>query len=1168
VNWDSILFILRGLLVVVLVVVLVAACWRGVRQWYYREFLREFCYYWPLLLLLLLPLGLMLGVVLAGYGPTYLFFHDDPIKALVVGITVVVCCAQTLLVAYLLWLRDLREEGRFDQSFLTFWSFAWRILASLVATGVLAWAVIEGGGRIMHVLGSPILAEGSATEADLAEKPAEIGAADSPAETYTTDPLASELCPIMAVIVGAILAVVVLFWQGRWLRPKMAWVSEWFLDWAHQPAQEHAGTALFRIAVGFALCVVGAWVWVFVELCRADTQGWWPYWGPMGLVLLGLVVTGSALVSAIDLRRREPAAPSNRRLLIHQWLFWGAALANLCVSFAGVTYCVSQFSWGIVAGLIAATVCAVILGACLAGLFPRYWAAGWLVLTRPLEAMHKEERDHVAWSLVCLALPLALLLVLWLVPRIASPAPLALAALSGIVVLYGWFAYVVRRSFVLLVGLLLLVVLFSHLQPYKMRFSDLSDYYTPPDRAGNGIADLQQLVREEWKRQQEFEGNLKQYLDNEPDLEELVKLQEAISRGDDPTPVQISAVLSVRKRWREVADLPLPLEIADLVARVKRLHDNLADTMKQQWERMEKRNRFRPPRIPPRLVTRDTLPRLKQTLGIQPGPADGSEPDLGLLMPEALRVHSSTYKGTPSGQKPTLIVIAVSGGGIRSALWTFVVLSELEQAFAAEGIDFPSHVRLITGASGGMVGAAYYVATLPHPDERPPTLLTPEALEARGEVLREQRGRLSSDFLTPLVEQTVLGDIPGWLSPWPQKYDRGRALEEAWAEHLKDPRDRNGPGALEKTFDKLIVHERAGWLPSLVFTPTLIEDGRRILVSNLDLREPLSNDGTVLHAKDVLYPDNHSLEALEMFRLFPSRGRHRAAQATLRLATAARMSASFPYFSPAVSLPTRPRRRVVDAGYYDNYGVGLAAAWLFSDSSQEWVRRNFNRILFIQIRDGLTEDERQLTRVIPDSTTSLTRSGEELTSPPEGLYNAAFASSSFRNDGQLELLEKFDELSRDRALLETTFRRFSMDPNLLQDRLGVLNRARLDQVRQVAATHALVASPPAAPCLPLGAIGMLGAIGHGLIPGWSDPPLPGAYERASRRPRRLDTGQSKQNVWDWPFLVANFELDRPASTSWYLSNKEKREIAGRAAVKLKAKIRAVLLWWKFPYEER
>ena len=41
------------------------------------------------------------------------------------------------------------------------------------------------------------------------------------------------------------------------------------------------------------------------------------------------------------------------------------------------------------------------------------------------------------------------------------------------------------------------------------------------------------------------------------------------------------------------------------------------------------------------------------------------------------------------------------------------------------------------------------------------------------------------------------------------------------------------------------------------------------------------------------------------------------------------MSATFPFASPAVSLPMDVPRRVVDAGYYDNYGVDLATSWIY-----------------------------------------------------------------------------------------------------------------------------------------------------------------------------------------------------------------------------------------------
>jgi hypothetical protein len=62
-----------------------------------------------------------------------------------------------------------------------------------------------------------------------------------------------------------------------------------------------------------------------------------------------------------------------------------------------------------------------------------------------------------------------------------------------------------------------------------------------------------------------------------------------------------------------------------------------------------------------------------------------------------------------------------------------------------------------------------------------------------------------------------------------------------------------------------------------------------------------------------------SRTAYQLWQLCPQ------AWAGFPLSTAARLSAAFPFVSGAVLLPTNPRRHVVDAGYYDNYGLELAS---------------------------------------------------------------------------------------------------------------------------------------------------------------------------------------------------------------------------------------------------
>jgi hypothetical protein len=106
---------------------------------------------------------------------------------------------------------------------------------------------------------------------------------------------------------------------------------------------------------------------------------------------------------------------------------------------------------------------------------------------------------------------------------------------------------------------------------------------------------------------------------------------------------------------------------------------------------------------------------------------------------------------------------------------------------------------------------------------------------------------------------------------------------------------------------------------------------------------------------------------------------------------------------------------VVDAGYYDNYGVGVAASWLFSGRNTPRVDEWASKIVLVQIRDAAGDHERCL-RVVPPQPSGfgavLGRSLEELSTPPEGLYNAVFAAALFRNDGQLELLSSYSRANQ------------------------------------------------------------------------------------------------------------------------------------------------------------
>jgi predicted acylesterase/phospholipase RssA len=339
-----------------------------------------------------------------------------------------------------------------------------------------------------------------------------------------------------------------------------------------------------------------------------------------------------------------------------------------------------------------------------------------------------------------------------------------------------------------------------------------------------------------------------------------------------------------------------------------------------------------------------------------------------------------------TGRKRPMVLVCASGGGSRAAAWTTKVITELEARIQAKAPNrpLPYHIRLITGASGGMVGLAHYVSHLTAPEANG------QLPASRDQAMRDHLNRLiRGDFLTPVVHALITRDIPGYflprVLPYYKDYDRGQALESALIETM---------GHLRTPLYDLRQYERTGWCPSLLFSPMMIEDGRQLLISNLDLQKIVHNEGAfeANQPRELL-----SREGVEFFRLFPEATK-------FQVATAARMSASFPYVFPAVPLPTDPRRRIVDAGYYDNYGVSLAVSWVFNHL--DWIKQNVSKLAILQIRDGLSEAERLLEHP-PDSNPGWRELGLEwLTGVPQALLNARVSSNMFRNDNLLHLLHQ------------------------------------------------------------------------------------------------------------------------------------------------------------------
>jgi hypothetical protein len=394
-------------------------------------------------------------------------------------------------------------------------------------------------------------------------------------------------------------------------------------------------------------------------------------------------------------------------------------------------------------------------------------------------------------------------------------------------------------------------------------------------------------------------------------------------------------------------------------------------------------------------------------------PAPPPTPQLADALIDGTTELSQAWPGDPACEMRPLILVCTSGGGIRAAVWTTLILQRLQEQISS----FATRALMITGASGGMVGAAAWVAALER-ENRAPRARPPMAAKA-----------ISADALTELSRALVFRDIPAALRNEPNLGDRGRALQGAWVDALR----RDLGVDLDMPLSALAGGERRRELPSLVFSPTIVEDGTRLLISNLELATLTRAEAPWLAKSPGGGPGRtaSSTSARHVRQLLGDDA------GKITLATAARLSASFPFVSPAVLLPTQPRRRLVDAGYYDNFGVDLATLWLREAlrHQKKWLYEHVTRIVIIQIRDShryVVESPRDERPPVPSERigSRLLRATEGLTSPLECFVNAREAIMRFRNDAQLDTISQMYASAFGEEFLSTTVFELKSDVSL------------------------------------------------------------------------------------------------------------------------------------------
>lgn len=269
-----------------------------------------------------------------------------------------------------------------------------------------------------------------------------------------------------------------------------------------------------------------------------------------------------------------------------------------------------------------------------------------------------------------------------------------------------------------------------------------------------------------------------------------------------------------------------------------------------------------------------------------------------------------------AGEGP-VVMVAASGGGITASLWTARVLAGLQ---CEVGEELVRSLFVVSSVSGGSAGTLSYVDRF-----------TDGALPTPGELeeLVRAAGDNSLDATAWGLAYPDLWRVFG-LRPLRLAVDRGWAMETAWRRHLEH-RDATLAGWRGEV--------AAGQLPGVVFNATGAETGRPFRFSTVALPEGMQGEDffTVLPGRDVT------------------------------VATAARLSATFPWVSP-LARPLDDDRadlpwdlHLGDGGYYDNFGVVTVVEWLQAQLDgrapglEELRRRG---LLIVQIRASADEEDR------------------------------------------------------------------------------------------------------------------------------------------------------------------------------------------------------------------
>lgn len=274
----------------------------------------------------------------------------------------------------------------------------------------------------------------------------------------------------------------------------------------------------------------------------------------------------------------------------------------------------------------------------------------------------------------------------------------------------------------------------------------------------------------------------------------------------------------------------------------------------------------------------------------------------------------------PGAGKTDVVIVAANGGGILAGAWTAQALAGIE-SFDPEKNWFRQHVALISSVSGGSMGTMFY---LDHFADRPAGGVAGDADKPSLEAVGWGMAYLD-------LPHVILGPL---FDPVGGRFwDRGWQLEHSWAERLRTPPTK------PPTLRSWAGETAEGHLPTVIFNSTILETGAPFLFATV-LRPAVAPAIEGNAFREPVPP--------EECRVFLNR----FSDYDISIPTAVRMSASFPYVSPIVTLRDPAAEKAIhfgDGGDVENTGVMSALQWL--ESLPESSLAHIRRMLLVRVQN-------------------------------------------------------------------------------------------------------------------------------------------------------------------------------------------------------------------------